>query len=140
MKTKDRIAAYTQIDQVRVLCKSELETMQHLFFSCPWSTGLVSDICDWIGLDQYKIHNTSWTHWIRFAFNKDKLRRNMIFATYAALVYQIWMERNRRCFQQKELDLFQIFNVTKKELALRLSLVIDFNKIRNHSLVTRIQM
>ncbi|XP_019252716.1 PREDICTED: secretory carrier-associated membrane protein 2-like [Nicotiana attenuata] len=90
-----------QVDQECVLCKRASETIQHLFFECPYANALWSKLLVWQGI---KRPVYGWDEELRWAEKWTK-RKNAAAELYkmalTATVYYVWQERNIRIFQAK---------------------------------------
>ena len=83
------------IDGSRVLCNQHLETKDHLFFSCSY-TSMV-----WRKLVQnlYRAHfSTDWSTIVEFLSQSGDDRETLFLARYAfqAAIHTLWRERNAR--------------------------------------------
>ena len=96
LTTGDRMAAWNVgIDGSCVLCNQHLETRDHLFFSCSY-TSMV-----WRKLVQnlYRAHfSTDWSTIVEFLSQSGDDRETLFLARYAfqAAIHMLWRERNAR--------------------------------------------
>lgn len=71
LMTKERVSRFIQgIDSMCVLCGVEVETVQHLYFECEWSRGLLQELMTWLNVSSWPYQFTRWIHWLRFAFRQ----------------------------------------------------------------------
>ncbi|KAH0778466.1 hypothetical protein KY290_004893 [Solanum tuberosum] len=89
-------------DQVCVLCKQELETRQHLFFSCTMAARIWHKLLQWLCIIR---NTTGWIEEMDWAISHatgKAIQDEVYMMTLAATVYYVWQERNYRIFQKKE--------------------------------------
>ena len=100
LATHDRIFKYTPGPLACVLCHSNMETHDHLFFSCPFSSFIWQDLMAQCGLTW---NGTSWNDNVQWMAQhlKGKNPEHVIpiFCMRVA-VYGLWKERNARTFKQ----------------------------------------
>ncbi|KAK7260138.1 hypothetical protein RIF29_25934 [Crotalaria pallida] len=53
LKTRSRLSHFLHILTVCNFCNSGVETRNHLFFACDWSSSLLEPACNWFGLDYW---------------------------------------------------------------------------------------
>lgn len=84
------------LDITCVLCDNGTDNCQHLFFACPYAAAV------WrAALSRFGIVHTpqSWSNefnWLPIACKGRNTRSCLIRQVFAAAVYMIWGERNRR--------------------------------------------
>ncbi|XP_074271297.1 uncharacterized protein LOC141595229 [Silene latifolia] len=90
--TKDRLAKFGVInDGVCFLCGNMQETSLHLFFECPFSLRCLRLLQTWLGFSwttDIKDNSLKWR-------GRSLLRKKLILAALASLVYYIWEGRNK---------------------------------------------
>nr|XP_016479252.1 PREDICTED: uncharacterized protein LOC107800574 [Nicotiana tabacum] len=101
--TKDRLSSWgLQVNPNCSLCDQELKGHQHMFFMCRFSAEVWGKLLAWIGLVR---RVTGWNEELKWTADhrKDKGSKTMMYTMcITSVVYQIWMERNRRIFQQEK--------------------------------------
>ncbi|XP_056695668.1 uncharacterized protein [Spinacia oleracea] len=110
LTTCDRLVKIgIQCDTLCCLCSKEQEDIEHLFFSCSWSSELWTKVLSWIGCIK---QSESWSSEIDFVtahatgnLAKHQIYRMVLFTS----VYFVWRERNQRHFQGVTGDLNQVF-------------------------------
>ncbi|XP_019264347.1 PREDICTED: uncharacterized protein LOC109241979 [Nicotiana attenuata] len=100
--TKDRLQRWgVSVDQDYILCNSDKETIQHLFFECPYAKVLWSKLLEWQGIGRPV---QGWDEELKWA-EKWAKRRNATAELYkmvlAATIYYVWQEKNGRIFKNK---------------------------------------
>lgn len=96
LTTGDRMVAWNAgIDGTCVLCMQQLETRNHLFFGCDYSSSL------WYKLMNVFMGNgysEEWMDVVRFIQkpNLDRTRSFLVRYVFQATIYMIWRERNCR--------------------------------------------
>ncbi|XP_074271685.1 uncharacterized protein LOC141595620 [Silene latifolia] len=90
--TKDRLAKFGVInDGICFLCGNMQETSLHLFFECPFSLRCLHLLQTWLGFYwtvDIIANSLKWRE-------KSLLRKKIILAAIASLVYYIWEGRNK---------------------------------------------
>ncbi|XP_070003400.1 uncharacterized protein LOC142165733 [Nicotiana tabacum] len=102
LATFDRLAKWgVQVDQSCTLCGRDIEeTHDHLYFECSYSQSLWKGILRWL---EYQRTTGKWEtklQWLIANVNNRNLRKALLEVVFAVVVYNIWMERNDRRFQQ----------------------------------------
>lgn len=102
----DRLSRFGVVQNATcVLCSSNIETHRHLFFDCPFSNMVWQSVSlkvpiRWPRLD--------WFLFLRWAMVRLKKKDDPVFLvariTFAACVYFIWYERNRRIFDKSSVS------------------------------------
>ncbi|XP_019265216.1 PREDICTED: uncharacterized protein LOC109242809 [Nicotiana attenuata] len=85
------------------LCEQELECHKHLFFACPFSVDVWRRLLAWLGITR---RPGSWDEELKWAMDhvKGKGSKTMIYRmSITGAVYHLWLERNRRVFQQEKI-------------------------------------
>lgn len=106
LATVDRLEKWgIHTDQACSLCDSgNTETHDHLFFECPYLESLWQGLLRWMNFNRM-LHN--WEHevqWLYDRVNNRNPRKSILGVVFAAVVYNIWMERNERRFRQSSMD------------------------------------
>ncbi|KAL9663661.1 hypothetical protein QQ045_019052 [Rhodiola kirilowii] len=116
MTLKGRRVLSREEDIACVLCGTELETADHLLMHCKWSWGLWVVCLRWWGiswvlprqvkslLESLMIEGTSKSY--------KRVWRTLIYA----ILWSIWEERNKRCFQKKKRSIEEIWELVKARL------------------------
>ncbi|XP_074271311.1 uncharacterized protein LOC141595244 [Silene latifolia] len=73
------------------ICRNETETIEHLFFDCPYNRKVVVIEGDWLGLPLPYQDLMEW----RLRITGSKMKQGIINATINACLYHIWNQRNR---------------------------------------------
>ena len=85
-----------------VLCDLEPESHEHIFFSCPYSATVWSNLTAQSQVHWSRLNWSNLLHWAGLKFKGRKGYTNLIAKhTLATTVYFIWIERNSRIFQHK---------------------------------------
>ncbi|XP_015158848.1 uncharacterized protein [Solanum tuberosum] len=100
-QTTDRLQAWgLDIDQQCKLCQQQGETRDHLFVRCEFTQGVWKRIMTWL---QWQWNPTTiWdTHlaWIILCAKGRSLNAQIFKMIYDEITYAIWMERNRKIFE-----------------------------------------
>ncbi|XP_015941358.1 uncharacterized protein LOC107466863 [Arachis duranensis] len=105
VNTKERLTRLGVIlptDNIYVLCKKEVESVKHLFLLCDltwqvWCSWLRSFGEDWVIPGTVRELFESWTSW-----HKRKQEQKRRLTGFFAVIWNIWVERNVRIFNDKE--------------------------------------
>ena len=85
-------------DKSCVLCGGESETVEHLWFRCPYVSQVVDVVCAWIGISFRANSLHEWLDW----FAHDKRPENTMFQckllALCAIVYFTWRARNVKLY------------------------------------------
>lgn len=107
--TLDRLHRWVcDVEQVYLLCGEENETRNHLFFKCSFSKEIWMATVQMLHLSTLP---TSWENilqWLPFTTANRESSLALLQGRYAC-VYEIWMERNRRCHTGLSLSPSRIF-------------------------------
>ena len=99
LSTHDRIYKFTLGPLACMLCQNHMETHDHLFFACPYSSFVWQDLMRRCGLT-WNGHNWNETLLWMAQYLKGKKPHHMIpKLCLGAAVYGLWRERNNRTFK-----------------------------------------
>lgn len=73
----------------------------HLFFYCEFSTKLLTCTFFWIGIQYGRRTLQQSLSWVRRSYRGSRLRKQILYTALAAVVYQIWRERNEAFWNLK---------------------------------------
>ncbi|XP_019235449.1 PREDICTED: uncharacterized protein LOC109215792 [Nicotiana attenuata] len=100
--TRDRLQRWgIQVDQECILCKRASETIQHLFFECPYANALWSKLLVWQGIKRSVYGWDEELRWVEKWTKRKNTAAELYKMALAATVYYVWQERNVRIFQAK---------------------------------------
>ncbi|KAK7273832.1 hypothetical protein RIF29_14896 [Crotalaria pallida] len=68
LKTKSNLLYAHNLDPICVLCAGAFEDREQLFFHCPWSKELLGQVCDWLGVDNWRVSFLDWVRWLGHGF------------------------------------------------------------------------
>ncbi|XP_059306443.1 uncharacterized protein LOC132057872 [Lycium ferocissimum] len=105
LSTMDRLSSWgIQVPVECVLCgTTAMETHDHLYFGCAYSKGIWQQLVKWTGI-QAGGRLAQEVHWVNSQVRHNRAKGDLIAFIFAAAVYQMWMERNGRRFQQRSRD------------------------------------
>nr|XP_009781619.1 PREDICTED: uncharacterized protein LOC104230493 [Nicotiana sylvestris] len=120
LSTRERLASWGVTDTlVCPLCNVANETIDHLFFSCVYSSGIWNILLQWQGLTRKTM---SWQHemaWMEVNERGRSARAEVSRMAIAGCVYHIWQERNMRIFQNKQRQEEQVIRQIIQEIFCR---------------------
>ena len=97
-------------------CRKEMETVEHLFFSCS---------CSWVvWMACCRLWNISWAapkdptqFFLSWIFSIRDIENAKVWKmAFYAIVWSIWLHRNEVVFNQKQFDAIQLFEIVKLRL------------------------
>ncbi|KAJ9536407.1 hypothetical protein OSB04_un000420 [Centaurea solstitialis] len=118
LPTQDRMLRWApQSDQLLCsLCERSIDSRDHLFFDCHYSSSVWEKSRNEIGLDHYQGWEEILHNLIHHRWGSNAVRKKMFFA---ATVYFIWQERNRRLFDGRKRNPQQLFNELKASIHMK---------------------
>ena len=115
LSTLDRMAKHgiqTGGQTMCYFCGTAPETVPHSFVRCQYA----QEFFHFLQLPQF----TSFGQIRRFLHNWSHRRKSPQFCILGAALYQLWRERNRRDFDHRKMSSFDLSQLVKAELKLRL--------------------
>ncbi|XP_057548036.1 uncharacterized protein LOC130826466 [Amaranthus tricolor] len=100
--TRDRLLNFNVVeDATCVLCKTDIETHDHLFFNCICSSVILKQVMNWLG---YKFQTYSLQHLLQKGWNikGNRLKKRTVLVAIAATVYAVWKLRNDIIWRHKD--------------------------------------
>ena len=100
--TKDRLLKFNLVDDTTcVLCKTDIETHDHLFFNCCYSAVILKQVMQWLGCN---FQTRSLQHLLQKGWNikGNTLKKLTVLVAIAATVYAIWKIRNNIIWRHKD--------------------------------------
>ena len=125
--TKDRLLRFLTIADANCgLCNAQIETVQHLFFDCSWSQSCLQEIKSWLG---WKAEGKTLDNLVRGLQRSkvSKFKKNVHSISLAALVYMIWLTRNRVVWEKKLIPKGEIVALIKQTVKERVRSLICNN-------------
>ncbi|KAK9715731.1 hypothetical protein RND81_06G185700 [Saponaria officinalis] len=111
------------------ICADSIESLQHLFFSCPYSASCVQVISAKLGI--YLPVTDTWSWWEHHCF-KSFFHKKFVGAVICALIYLIWKARNHS-LHNSELIRLEIWSKTLlSDLIFRCKHVVTSNVSSGH--------
>jgi hypothetical protein len=103
------------------LFKQCIETTNHLFVSCRFTTRIWELILQWLGLEG--IHPRQWRglsikYWWSSMADGASPQRKALAPLSLLIVWEIWNERNARVFRSKQSPSFVLVDKVKAEACL----------------------
>lgn len=83
------------------LCNNAVESMEHLFFACPYSAEVWNQVAQWCNIDKPAVGWTEMRRCIEDHCKSQTQKQRMFRLLVTVAIYQIWKERNQRKFQAK---------------------------------------
>lgn len=130
LRTMDRVASFgIQVNPLCVLCRTDLETFDHLFFHCNYSYRVLVSVlryCGWRG------NSRSWVSITDFLIGHPRAHflHSLIHLAFAAVVYGIWRERNARIFSKKSIPVRNIVEDILNLIECKLHSNLKFQRVK----------
>ncbi|XP_056854513.1 uncharacterized protein LOC108830924 [Raphanus sativus] len=121
LSTCDRVLRWNlAIDPVCVLCNQEVETRNHLFFSCTYSSSIWRKLIGGLLCTGY---TERWEDIVELMLEKsyDRVKLFLLRYTFQAAAHSIWRERNSRRHGGKQLPHVMLEKIIDKNVRNRLS-------------------
>ena len=83
-------------------CKHEQETMDYLFFSCPYSKVIWKLVLSLCGLDREVLDWEGELKWAVLKLKGKVLLSKVLRIAWSSFIYHIWKERNGKIFGKME--------------------------------------
>ena len=93
-----------QCDPQCCLCESGVDSLQHLFFSCPYSSTVWGELLQWLQIRRDPCYWDSEVHMVVQHFHSCSVQHQIYRIALAVVVYLLWRERNHRKFQNLRMD------------------------------------
>lgn len=123
LSTCDRILKWNPaIDPTCVLCEQEMETRNHLFYSCSYSREVWQKLTKGLLLGRY---TEKWEEigTLLLDESQDRVKLYLLRYTFQAAAHSIWRERNCRRHGEKHLPHTLLVKVIDKNVRNRLSTI-----------------
>lgn len=123
LSTCDRILKWNPaIDPTCVLCEQEMETRNHLFYSCSYSREVWQKLTKGLLLGRY---TEKWEEICTLLLDEsqDRVKLYLLRYTFQAAAHSIWRERNCRRHGEKHLPHTLLVKVIDKNVRNRLSTI-----------------
>lgn len=109
LPTKDVLSKHgMSVDLTCILCGQEEESLNHLFFSCSFSSSIWISLCGKCNIPSVAMNWEDTLRWMAQTFRGNSLSSLTARLMFAAVVYGIWRERNSRLFQGRALDVANV--------------------------------
>ena len=104
-----------------LLCHSQVETHDHLFFTCPFSFQIWSQISQ---VGNFLVPSSPWEQlvtWVSSTWRGKSLQAKARKLCLSSTVYHVWKERNQRFHLQKFASALDVSSTIEAEIRLKLS-------------------
>ncbi|XP_074266724.1 uncharacterized protein LOC141590005 [Silene latifolia] len=85
-----------------ILCKTDSESHQHLFFNCTFAITVWTGVLQWLGMSNRTRNMRKELKWIARNRQRRHWKARLYSSSLAATVYSLWEERNGRLFREEE--------------------------------------
>ncbi|OIS99368.1 hypothetical protein A4A49_62633, partial [Nicotiana attenuata] len=84
------------------LCNTEEETIDHLFFKCPYSSRVWTTMLQWQGIQRQTMTWANENEWAGKYYKGRSTTTELYKLILAGTLYYIWQERNDRIFKGEQ--------------------------------------
>ncbi|GAV69129.1 zf-RVT domain-containing protein [Cephalotus follicularis] len=121
-RTKDKLLAVGVVHSAdcAFLC-GETETLQHLFFQCPFSAMVWREVLLMCNIVRPLLPWADEVLWMSTHARGSAFHHTVRRLAFAATVYHLWIERNRRCFKNVFLPYQEIIRLVKQDVSGKLA-------------------
>ncbi|XP_062088974.1 uncharacterized protein LOC133795539 [Humulus lupulus] len=124
LRTRDQLHKFQPLmDQSCLLCGGDIESIGHLFFHCHYSSICLQKLKQRLGWSSASLNLLHLIRWIHKAKRLSVVRKSIIYAVLAALVYHLWRVRNDVFWSNKLWHVDNIVQRVVREIQFRISLV-----------------
>ncbi|KAL0339900.1 UNVERIFIED_CONTAM: hypothetical protein Sradi_4506800 [Sesamum radiatum] len=100
LSTRNRLM-FLQEDRSCSLCINTQETAKHLFFECPFSNFVWTNIRQWLGINRRMSTLLSAVKWLIKEKTRSSVQNKARLIALACTVYSLWRHRNEVIFEGK---------------------------------------
>ena len=121
LATGDRILKWNpQADTLCLLCKSSMESRDHLFFTCPYSQTIWSGLVGRLLASRF---SNNWNQILSIVAEgtRDATTTFLIRYSFQTAVYSVWQERNGRRVGEREWSAALLLSRIDKQVRNRIS-------------------
>ncbi|KAE8729631.1 hypothetical protein F3Y22_tig00003480pilonHSYRG00012 [Hibiscus syriacus] len=108
-----------QTDELRVFCKEEIQTRNHLFTDCHFAKALWNSILQRTHLRKPHMSWETQLDWSCREWKGKSLISTVLRIAWNAYIYFIWEERNRRIFQNRNREMEQLLKNIKEQVRIQ---------------------
>ena len=101
LSTHDRIFKFTPGPLVYVLCSRDMETHDHLFFSCSFSSFVWQSIMQHLAIVSHPTSQGALVEWAAGRWKHKEPSHIIPKLFFGAAVYHVWKERNAKTFRME---------------------------------------
>ncbi|XP_058768077.1 uncharacterized protein LOC131641788 [Vicia villosa] len=99
--TKARLVRLGLLDNSACVFCSEVETMEHLLFSCHATRTVWEHILKWLVVDHRSDSWNSEIAWMNRQCKKKGNKSRILLCAFTETIYECWWYRNQACFGEK---------------------------------------
>lgn len=100
LMTKDRLRGLGYVEEVTCeLCNKEEESIDHLFFSCSYTSQLWTVLLQCQGICRKTMRQSDELNWTIKCCKGRSIKTELYRLILAGAVYHVWQERNNRIFR-----------------------------------------
>ena len=122
LSTHDRIMLYTRGPLACVLCHTAMETHDHLFFKCSYSSFIWQGFLVTMDLSHPVLSWNSFVNWASKAWKQKKPQLIIQKMCLGMAVYSIWKERNARSFKFEAKSKERVFQEITRQISTQIQI------------------
>ncbi|KAK9733025.1 hypothetical protein RND81_04G038900 [Saponaria officinalis] len=103
-----------------VLCYSDCESHEHLFFACPYASSVWGSVLVWFGFTRRPWSLSRELEWVLLHCKTRRPIHRAFRAALLATVYHVWRERNARIFQDRSMEADKLSSRIKFDVCCRI--------------------
>ncbi|GAV62774.1 zf-RVT domain-containing protein [Cephalotus follicularis] len=121
-RTRDKLVAVgvTHTAQCIFHC-GETESTEHLFFQCPFSANIWREVLKLFNITRPILPLANEVQWMTEHAKGNKFHHSIRKLALAAIVNHVWLERNRRCFNNCFLPFQEIVHKVRMDVSGKLT-------------------
>ncbi|GAV85464.1 zf-RVT domain-containing protein [Cephalotus follicularis] len=121
-RTKNKLLAVGVVHSV--VCAfhcGETEIVEHIFFQCPYSTKVWREVLDMCNIARPILPWADEVQWMSTHAKGNAFQYTVRKLAFAAPIYHLWIERNRRCFKNHFLPYQEIVRMVRHDVSGKLA-------------------
>ncbi|GAV93081.1 zf-RVT domain-containing protein [Cephalotus follicularis] len=122
LKTRDSLLAIGIVQNASCVFNcGDTKTAAHLFFQCPFTAKVWTDVLRLCNIGRMVLPWEDEIQWMLAHSKGNHFPGTVLKLAFAASIYHIWLERNRRCFNNRFLPYPEIVRKVKLDVTGRLA-------------------
>ncbi|GAV91993.1 zf-RVT domain-containing protein [Cephalotus follicularis] len=121
-RTKNKLLVVGVVHSAKCafLC-GETETPEHIFFQCPFSAKVWREVLDMCNIARPILPWADEVQWMSIHAKGNAFHQTVRKLAFAATIYHLWIERNRRCLKNLFLPYQEIVRMVRQDVSGKLA-------------------